>query len=120
MSTVVTYTTPGTYSGGSGWQCPAGVTSALVECWGGGATSGNGSAGTSTYTGGAGGEYANEPTLGVTAATYYTYVVAAHGGNSSTFAGDSVTVTAHGTTSATGGTGSTNTNHANGGAAGSG
>jgi hypothetical protein len=34
--TTVTKTTPGTYSGSStGWLCPAGVTTALVECWGG-------------------------------------------------------------------------------------
>lgn len=123
-TTTQTFTTTGTHS----FTVPAGVTTMKVECWGAG---GGGQGGSGA--GGGGGEYAMEPSLAVTAGNSYTYVVGAGGaggvggaggpgsnGGNSTFAGNSVTVTAHGgsgSTSATtsGGTGSTNTTHHNGG-----
>lgn len=126
-----------TFSSGTGnWVAPAGVTSVLAECWGGGG--GGANANPVALHGGAsggGGEYAAEPALAVTAGHTYNYTVGAGGaggagsnssanagtdGANSTFAGDSVTVTAHkggagGLTSA-GGTGSANTTHFDGGA----
>jgi hypothetical protein len=120
-----------TVSGGGNWTCPAGVTTVLAECWGGGARGADGGGG------GGGGEYAAEPSLAVTAGKTYKFSVGAGGifvqnsaskanGQPSSFTGDSVTVTAHGgvipttggTTGGTGGTGSANTTHHNGGAGG--
>lgn len=94
----VTYTTPGTYP----LAIPGGMTSiSSVECWGG---SGGGAAVDGTSPPGA--------------------AVSGGDGGISSFAGDSVTITAHGgkggiangTTDSPGGTGSTNTTHHDGGA----
>jgi hypothetical protein len=119
----------GTYT----WVCPAGVTSAKVECVAGGAGGSGGSSTSVAGSGGGGGEYAAEPSLTVAAGSY-TVVVGAAGtagataggaggaGGSSTFA--STSVVAHGGTGGTsgaggaGGTGSSNTTHNNGGAGG--
>jgi hypothetical protein len=127
--TVVTFTT----AASANWTCPVGVTSVKVECWGGGGSGG----GEGDNAGGGGGEYAAEATLAVTPGNLYAYVVGAAGtdpgsfagaaGASSTFAGNSVTVTAHAgggaatqTSPGAGGTGSINTTHYNGGAGGNG
>lgn len=100
---VVTFRNPGTAS----WTCPAGVTAIKAECWGGG---GGGAPGGG---GGGGGAYAAENSLVVTPGKTYRVVVGQPGtgggavwgvwasvtartGTASTFAGDSVTVTANG------------------------
>lgn len=132
-STVVkTYQTAGSFL----WLCPAGVTSVKVECTGAG--SGGPSGVAAGGGGGAGGEYAAEATVAVTAGQAYSYTVGKGGtggnlsapngtaGGNSSFAGNAVTVTAHGgsagsgATGGTGGTGSTNTTHHNGGNGGTG
>lgn len=61
------------------WNCPTGVTSATVRCWGGGGAGGTatGTAGTSGG-GGAGGAFATS-TLAVSAGTGYTVTVGAGG-----------------------------------------
>jgi hypothetical protein len=125
---VTTFTQPGT----GNWTCPAGVTTVKAECWGGG---GQGAAGGG---GGGGSEYAAETTLAVTPGRVYRFTVGAAGyntrwgfgaagnGGTTTFAGDSVTVTAHGgamprsggTAGGAAGSGSTNTVHFSGGAGG--
>jgi hypothetical protein len=124
------YGNPGqvvTYLTGSGsWTAPAGVTSVKAECWGGDAGGWSENAGP----GGGGGEYAAEPALGVTPLSNYAYSQGGGGGantagGNTTFAGDTVTVTAHGGQAAStghpaGGTGSTNTTHFNGGQGGTG
>jgi hypothetical protein len=100
----VTYSTPGTYSGGSGWLCPAGVFVVLAETWGAGGGAGGGSS-NGSGAGGGGGEYRNA-LVGVTPGSRYTFVVGAGGaggasnsngatGGQSSFAGDSYTVIAH-------------------------
>jgi hypothetical protein len=101
----VLFTTAGTFSGGSGWLCPAGVFQVLAEAWGaggGGASGGTGENGA----GGGGGEY-RSALVPVTPGTSYTYVVGAggtggtgagngSGGGQSSFTGDSSTqVIAH-------------------------
>ena len=124
---------PGSGGGGAGgqqvvqvfsasgyWTAPAGVTSILAECWGGGGT-GSGINGSTGGSGGGGGEYAAEPALTVTPGHSYVVTVGSPA-TASTFPGDSVTVTAHGGKDPSGGlggaggTGSTNTTHHNGGA----
>ena len=118
-----TYTTPGTYT----WTAPGDITSLTsAECWGAG-----GGGGTQFDLegggGGGGGEYAKETSVAVTPGSSYTVIVGAGGaqtadGGDSSFAADSVTVTAHGgkgtgsRAGAAGGTGSTNTTHHDGGA----
>lgn len=122
---VTTFTQAGT----GNWTCPAGVTTVKAECYGGG---GQGAAGGG---GGGAGEYAAEAALAVTPGHVYKFTVGAAGyntrwgfgaagnGGNTTFAGDSVTVTAHGggmprsggTVGGVGGLGSTNTTHNNGG-----
>lgn len=123
--------------GSQTWTCPPGVTHIDCECWAGGGSGGGPSSSSGAGGGGGGGEYAREPALAVTPGKTYTLVVgagaaaAASGGNNgtsgsnSTFAGDSVTVTANGggggqytSGAGTGGTGSSNTVHNNGGAGG--
>ncbi len=138
-SSAAIFATPGSFSGGTGWLCPAGVTQVYVQVWGSG---GSGAVG-SNYNnggGGGGGEYA-AGYVNVTPGTYYSFVVAAGGasvsssganglpGASSSFTGDSGTITAHGGTGGistsgtggqgTGGSGSTATVHFPGGAGGS-
>jgi glycine rich protein len=153
---VLTYGTPPpttitvSVAGSGTWECPAGVTSIHVECWGGGGGGGGGTrfSGTS-YSGsggGGGGEYASENALAVTPGHIYSYTVGAGGaggvgssppattsdgrpGGTTIFAGDSVTVTAHGGaggldfpisggSGGNGGTGSTNSVNHPGGAGG--
>ena len=100
----VLFTTAGTFSAGSGWLCPAGVTSVLAECWGAGGGGGAGTNGGGNGAGGGGGEYRNA-LVAVTPGTHYTFTVGAGGaggtaggngsaGGQSSFAGDSLTVTA--------------------------
>jgi hypothetical protein len=113
-----------TFSGSTVWQCPAGVTSVKAECWGVGGN-GGGTDNENGGGGGGGGEYAAEPSLAVTAGHTYAATVGGNGAVT-TFAGDSVTVTAHAgsnastSTGGAGGTGSTNTTHHDGGAGGNG
>ena len=95
-----------TFTSGSGtWTAPPGVTSVNAQCWGGGA-GGWWSGGSYAPFGGGGGAYAEEPNLAVTPGKSYAYNVAAGGPSSysgsiaatvppTTFAGDSVTVTAN-------------------------
>lgn len=87
--TVITASSDGTYT----WTCPAGVTQAIIECWGAGA-GGNGSGTGEGGPGGGGGEYAQEPAMVVVPGTVYTYVVGNGGsgapaGQASTSGGDS-------------------------------
>jgi hypothetical protein len=127
-TTVVTKT-----SGSGNIPIPAGVTTAIAECWG--AASGGSNAVTGNA--GGGGEYAAEPNLAVPGGGNVPYSVGAGGtggassgssvshlgtaGGDSTLTGSSITVTAHGGTAPTstqfggGGTGSTNTTHNDGG-----
>jgi hypothetical protein len=114
VTQVTTFTTPGPVS----WQAPLGtIVKTDVACVAGGAA---GTSGSGTNNGGAsgnGGEYAEEPALAVTPSSTYTGTVGAVGvppggtGGDTTFTGDSVTVTAHGS-----GSGSSNTVHHSGGA----
>ncbi len=100
----VLFTTPGTFSGGSGWLCPAGVTAITVECWGAGGGAGSGGSGGANGNGGNGGGYAKTTNVAVTPGTHYAYTVGAGGaggtgggngssGGASSFTGNSVTVT---------------------------
>jgi len=104
--------------GAINWVAPAGVTSVKVECWGGGGSGAN--PGTAAGGGGAGGEYAAEAVVAVTPGNTYVANVGGLSGTSS-FAGNALTVTAHGggtnagSGGAIGGTGSTNSVHHNGG-----
>jgi hypothetical protein len=128
----VTFTSSGT------WTCPAGVSSAHVECWaaGGGGSGGTGSA---SGAGGGGGEYAAETADTVIAGDVYTVTVGAAGtggfpgdggaGGATSFSGTgATTVTANGgaggsgsgTVGGAGGTGSTNSVHYSGGTGGTG
>jgi hypothetical protein len=130
VNVATTFSTAGSHT----WTCPAGVASAYVECWGGGGGGISSGAGDGC-SGGGGGEYAAEPMLIVTPGTTYTVVVGAAGtagtntnggsGGNSTFA--STSVVAHGgpgsaalNTSVSGGTGSGNTVHYDGGQGGKG
>jgi hypothetical protein len=121
----VLFTTAGTFSGGSGWLCPAGVFQVLAECWGAGGGGGSGGSGTNGA-GGGGGEY-RAALVAVTPGTHYAFTVGAGGaggtsagngsaGGQSSFAGDSLTVTAH----AGGGGLDTSSSHSGWGAGGSG
>jgi hypothetical protein len=131
------FTTAGTFTGG--WTAPAGVTSILVECWGGGGSAATGGPSTNGA-GGAGGEYAAQ-TVAVTPGNSYNFTVgaggaavsgSAHAGNdgvNTSFTADAgVTVTGHagkhGSSVASGGggaggSGSANTTHYTGGTGGS-
>jgi hypothetical protein len=109
-----TFTTPGAFS----VTFPAGtLVSCKAECWGGGQAGTNGNGVSTGGTGGGGAEYAAEPALAVTPGLTYTGTVGGGGapsggsGGDTTFAGDSVTVTAHAS-----GAGSANTTHFSGGA----
>jgi hypothetical protein len=124
-ATVIVYLT-----GAGNWAAPANLAGGVVfaECWAGGGGGGANLNGSSSAGGGSGGEYAAEPALAVTAGNNYAYSQGAAGssagsGGNTTFAGDAVTVTAHGghPGGANGGgsgsgTGSTNTVHFKGGA----
>jgi hypothetical protein len=127
-----------TAAGTDSWVCPAGVTQVLAECWGAGGSGGSGGVSTNGA-GGGGGEYA-AALVAVTPGNTYAPVVGAGGagtssgnssgnaGASSVFAGDSVTVTAHGGQAGhaafsggngAGGTGSSSSTHFDGGQGGS-
>lgn len=105
-------------AGSGNWVCPPGITSAVVECWGGGG-GGSGYNGSTGGAGGGGGEYAND-SVALTPGTSYAYTVGAGGsstGGNSTFTGNSgKVVTAHGggfdSTGATGGAGGTGSTNA--------
>lgn len=133
-----TIKTPGTYQ----WICPGNLTSITsVECTAGGGGGANARANDANTGGGGGGgaEYAKEANVAVTPANVYTLVVGSGGaggyyanegggqhaggnGGNSSFAGDLVTITAHGgrggslNSGGAGGSGSTNTTHFSGGA----
>jgi hypothetical protein len=131
-NTVVTTSANGTYT----WTCPAGVYTAMVECWGAGGGGGGGS-GSEGAEGGGGGEYACEPAMAVVPGTVYSYTVGtagtggAGGGGYGSNGGDSffnyggtigIAVYANGGDytqgpflGGNGGTGSVNTIHNNGG-----
>lgn len=68
----------GSVSAAGTWTCPAGVSTAQVECWGAG---GGGGGGTTTNGGGGGGggEYAAEPSYAVIPGNVYTYAVGREG-----------------------------------------
>jgi len=96
----VLFTTPGTFSGGSGWLCPAGVTQVLAECWGAGGGGGSGASGSGANGAGAGGGEYRNGLISVTPGSHYTFVVGAVGpggtsggsgsaGGLSSFTGDS-------------------------------
>jgi hypothetical protein len=118
-----------TFLGSTIWTAPAGVTSVNVQAWGAG---GNGAAASGSGDtaigggGGGGGEYAAQNSIAVTPAQSYNVNVGTTGAASSSFTGNSVTVTAHGgknasgATPGAGGSGSTNTTHYSGGAGGAG
>jgi len=112
---VTTVTTPGSFT----FTAPPGITAADVACRAGGSAGTNGTAVPAGGPGGTGGEYAEEPALAVTPDGVYTGSVGAAGapsagaGGNTAFTGDSVTVIAHAS-----GSGSTNTIHFSGGAAG--
>ena len=137
-TSAVLFTTAGSFTGGSGWLCPSGVTQVYVECWGSGASAATGSA-NANGGGGGGGEYA-AGYVNVTPGNRYNYTVAAGGasvsgtgsfgnaGASTIFTGDlSVAITGHGGQGGTpsysggggaGGSGSTASVHFSGGAGG--
>jgi hypothetical protein len=73
----VLFTTAGTFTGGSGWLCPAGVFQVLAEAWGAGGGGGCGSS-DGNGAGGGGGEY-RARLVPVTPGTSYTVVVGAGG-----------------------------------------
>ena len=119
MAVSTTYSTAGTGM----WLCPVGVFSVTAEAWGGGGA-GQQTSGSTGGKGGGGGEYALD-TVPVTPGKLYAWTVANASGTS-TFAGDTLTVRAHGGQSGAsgglGGSGSNNATHfpgGNGGAGGS-
>jgi hypothetical protein len=120
--TTVTLTSAST----SPWNCPAGVTSIEVQCWGEGGN-GEGTTSPAQHGGGGGGEFAQELTVAVTSGSNYSFTIGSGGtGTDTVFTGDTQTVTAHhgasatSSTGAAGGTGSSNTTHFNGGSGGNG
>lgn len=138
---VVTFANAGTFT----WKAPAGVTSVKAECLGGGAGGGGGNT-NGAGGGGGGSEYAAATGIAVTPGNSYSLTVGASGaggsgssggggtsgagGGNSSFAGNSVTVTAHGGSGGAssaaggaggaGGTGSAAATHFNGGSGGNG
>ena len=126
--TSTTLTLPGPVGTPQTFPVPTAVTSLNVRCVGPGGRGGNATGNLGAGGGGGGGEDAQETALAVTAGNSYAYTIGGgSSGASTTFAGDSVTVTAHaggnggdvttgsGTAGAAG-TGSANTAHHNGGA----
>ena len=94
--TAQTNSTPGPAT----WQCPAGVTSVQVECWGGGGAGGSanktnsvGGSSSSWGGGGAGGAYARKASVPVTPGITYNYSIGGGGVNNSTNNGDRVSGT---------------------------
>lgn len=84
-TTVVTQSANGVYT----WTCPAGVTSAMIECWGAGAGGGGGNS-SRGGPGGGGGEYTQEPSYPVVPGVVYSYLVGAGGtGGTTNNAGNS-------------------------------
>jgi len=75
-----------TYNSSTTWVCPAGVTSAAVECWGAGGGGGNAS-GLAGGAGGTGGAYAKKNTFTTTPGNSYTVHVGS--GSAHTNGGDS-------------------------------
>ncbi len=75
----VTFPTSGIYP----WTVPAGVTQVRVQCWGAGAGGGGGNTAEGGE-GGGGGEYAEEPTFAVTAGQVYQVYVGAGGAGGET------------------------------------
>jgi hypothetical protein len=130
------FSTPGPFT----WQAPPGVSTVDTEATGAGGTGGSTAAARQQGGGGGGGEYAAEPSLAVTAGNVYSGTVGAPAAvvaagtpgvsGSSTFTGDSATVTAHGGHGGVGGaltgaggspgSGSSNTDHNPGGTGGTG
>lgn len=83
-----------------------------MDCqgWGAGANGTGGLHNSRAGDGGGGGAYAEETTLAVTPGNVYNFTIgAANSGTSTSFPGDSVTVTAHAATSSSGGTAGSNT-----------
>jgi len=68
-----TYTTSGTFTP------PAGVTSVIVECWGGGGAGGAATGNTAAGGGGAGGSYVKNTSIPVSQGTNYTVTVGTGG-----------------------------------------
>src|SRR5215469_8017914 len=118
--------------GVNNWVAPAGVTSVTVWCQASGGPGGTGMVAGFGGGGGGGGEVAFEATVAVTPGNTYHPTVGSGPGFATTFAGDSLTVTAHSGqsgsnggasnpgTGGAGGHGSTNTVHFNGGKGGNG
>lgn len=129
--TSTTTTTTFSTAGDTTWTAPSGVTSAKVETWAAGA-GGDGGSTTSGGSGGGAGEYACDPNYPVTPAVTYNLTVGAGGTGSNTGNGNGTDggdtffdgtggVHAHGGNGdGTGGTGSTNPVHHDGGAGGTG
>lgn len=69
-NTIITQSANGTYT----WTCPAGVYSAVIECWGAGAGGGGGSSGKGGE-GGGGGAYSAEQLFVTVPGTVYSYTV---------------------------------------------
>lgn len=119
--TTVTQNVAGTYS----FTCPATVTAAKIETWGGSAGGNGGTISAGGSAGGAG-EYAQEPNYTLLPGNVYPYQVGAGGAGNSTGGGNGADGTASffngsgvianpGLGNGTGGTGSTNSVHHNGG-----
>lgn len=117
-----------TFSSTGTWPCPPNFLpgSLIVMCWGEGGNGANGLNNSRGGAGGAGGEWSQD-TPNATAGNNYSITIGTGGtGANTTFVGDNITVTAHfgpnGTTatSVSGGTGSTNAAHFDGGASGAG
>lgn len=109
-----------TNAGSSHWTAPSGVNAAVVQAWGGGGA-GGGQNGSTGGGGGGGGEYSQD-SVTLTPGSSYAYTVGSGSGGNTTFAGNGLTVTAHGGTSGdnagnggAGGTGSSNALHNDGG-----
>lgn len=66
------------FSATNTWQCPSGVSSVTVECWGGGGAGGGANSTTNTGGGGGGGAY-SKSVLTLTPGTIYTVTVGAGG-----------------------------------------
>lgn len=108
MATIQTFTSNGS------WTCPGGVTSVIVECWGGGG--GVSSPGNGVKRAGAGGGAYSLKTLSVTPGLSYNYYIGSAGANTGGNGGDTYWIDVS-TAMAKGGTGNKGTNSAAGGLA---